>query len=229
MPDLAVRRFALILATFLALAAAPSRAGVSPFPPIDLGTVAVGTAGQYDFTLPLTIPFASIPSSFDAITLYVAADAGEVAALALLGFSSPVTVGQVKAQMPTAAIVLAPPTMSISGITGNIGLGSLGCTATDCSWRVTWNLDTPGDFGAHLEVQVPSVTVANGGLLGVFLTLIYPLLQQFAASYLHYDVEVTAAAPRLPATPVPATGVAALVALGIALAALAARPLARRR
>jgi hypothetical protein len=229
MPCLAARALAPALLS-LAVLASPVRAGVSPFAPIDLGTVPAGSVGQYDVVLPLTLPFTSIPASFDAVVLYTAADGTEAAALALLGFASPVTVGQVKAQMPTAAIQITGPTMAISAITGNLGLASLGCTATDCSWRVNWDLPAPGTFGAHLEVQVASVAILNGGLLGSFLTLLYPLVANFVGGYLHYDVVVrAAAAPAAPAVPVPATGDAALAALAMALAGLAARAFARRR
>lgn len=221
--------FALVVA-FLACPPLSVRAGVSPFPPIDLGTVPAGSAGQFDVTVPLTLPFSSIPSTYDAIVLYVAADATEAAALALLGFSSPVTVGQVKALMPAAAIQLGAPSMSISDVTGDLALAPLGCTATDCAWRVSWTLGTPGTFGAHLEVAAGSVAILDGGLLGTFLTLLYPLLASFVGAYLHYDVVVRAAAvAAVPSVPVPATGGAALAALALALGLVAVRALARAK
>ena len=228
----AARIAALALSCCLMLAAAPARAGVSPFPPIDLGVVAVGTAGQYDVVVPLTIPISTIPATFDATVLFVAPDPGTETTLNLLGFSSPVTVLQVKTLLPTAAAVMAPPSMTLTSVSGGIGLASLGCTATECTWRLTWNLAVPGDYDAHLEVSPPSVTVVNGGVLGALVTLLYPLLRDFLAGFLHYDVELTAvAAPAAagPGVPVPASGDAALIVLGIAIAALAARTLARRR
>ena len=228
-------RFASV-ASALALAAlavaGPSRAGVSPFPPIDLGDVPVGTAGQYDVVIPLTLPITSIPSAYDATVLFVAGDATTETALNLLGFASPVTVAQVKALLPAAAAVIAPPTLAFSSASGGIAVAALGCTAADCTWRLSWNLAAPGDYDAHLELAPPSVTIVNGGLLGDLLSLLYPLLRSFLESYLHYDVAVTAVAAPVasgPSVPVPAPGGATLIVLGIALAALAALAIARRR
>ena len=142
------------------------------------------------------------------------------------------TVAQVKAQMPTAAAVISPPSLAFSSVSGGLGNASLRCTATDCAWRLSCNLAAPGDDDAHLEIPPPSVTVVNGGLLGDLLPLLYPFLRSLLESFLHDDVAVTAVAAPVaagPGVPVPATGHATLVALAIAHAALAARTIARRR
>ena len=109
---LALRALAIVLpflaALSLASVALPARAAVSPFPPIDLGTHPVGSSTSYDLVVPLTIPFASIPASYDGVVLFTAPDPATVTALAVAGFASPVTVGQVKALMPAAAITPRP-------------------------------------------------------------------------------------------------------------------------
>lgn len=226
----------VVLASILAaLPLAPARAGPSPFPPIDFGTVPVGTAGSYDVVVPLTLAFSAIPADYDGITLLDATgNALLAAALDAVTFPPVVTIGVMKSKMAAASIVASGLTMSISGVTGGLSLTSLGCTSSQCAWRVGWDLAAPGPAGAHLEVQVASVAIEGGGILGDLLSLVYPLLAQFLASYLHYDFTVTAAAPPPPpalsaAAPVPGPGGFALAGLAFALAVAGAFALSRRR
>ena len=181
----ALRAFALALPCLVSVAlvsvALPARAAVSPYPPIHVGTLLVGDATSYDLVVPLTIPFASIPASYDAVPLFTPPDAATATAFALLGFSSPVTVGQVKTLMSTAAITFAAPTVNFNDPDGGYTFTDLGCTATSCSYRFGFVPPGPGTFDAHVEIGVASVAIVNGGLLGALLNLLYPLLGMLVA------------------------------------------------
>jgi len=229
---LALRALAIVLpylvAVPLASVAPPARAAVSPFPPIDVGTLPVGASTSYDLVVPLTIPFSSIPATYDGYVLFTPPDAATQTAFAVLGFASPVTVGQVKALMPAAAITFAAPTVSFTDPSGGYTFTDLGCTASSCSYRFGFTPPGPGTYDAHVEIGVAGVAVTEGGFLGVLLNLLYPLAANLINGYLVYDVVGTAVVvPR--ATPVPGPGAPGLAMLGTMLAIAGAIALARRR
>jgi len=228
----ALRALALVLpclvAVPLASVALPARAAVSPYSPIDVGTLPVGTSTSYDLVVPLTIPFASIPASYDGVVLFTPPDPATATAFAILGFASPVTVGQVKALMPTAAITFAAPTVDFSDPAGGYTFTDVGCTASSCSYRFGFVPPGPGTFDAHVEIGVASVAIVNGGLLGSLLNLLYPLAANLINGYLVYDL--TGAAFVVPqAKPVPGPGAPGLALLGALMAIVGAAALARRR
>ena len=220
---LALRALAIVLpflaALSLASVALPARAAVSPFPPIDVGTLPVGSSTSYDLVVPLTIPFASIPASYDGVVLFTAPDPATATALALAGFASPVTVGQVKALMPAAAITFAAPTANFSNPSGGYLFTELGCDASSCSYRFGFVPPGPGTFDAHVEIGVAGVAIVNGGLLGSLLTLLYPLAADMINAYLVYDVTGKAVVLARP-QPVPGPD-ARMIAMLVALLALA--------
>ena len=218
---LALRALAILLpflaAVALASVALPARAAVSPFPPVDLGTYPVGSSTSYDLVVPLTIPFSSIPASYDGVVLFTAPDPATVTALALAGFASPVTVGQVKTLMPAAAITFAAPTANFSNPSGGYLFTELGCDASSCSYRFGFVPPGPGTFDAHVEIGVASVAIINGGLLGSLLSLLYPLAADMINAYLVYDVTGKAFVVAQ-AQPVPGPGALMLALLGALLA-----------
>jgi len=229
---LALRALAIVLpflaAVPLASVALPARAAVSPFPPIDLGTHPVGSSTSYDLVVPLTIPFASIPASYDGVVLFTAPDPATVTALALAGFASPVTVGQVKALMPVAAITFAAPTANFSNPSGGYLFTDLGCDASSCSYRFGFVPPGPGTFDAHVEIGVAGVAIVNGGLLGSLLTLLYPLAADMINAYLVYDVTGKAVVVAR-AQPVPGPDAWMLAVLGALLAAAGVLALTRTK
>ena len=229
---LAIRARAIVLPFLAALSIAsvalPARAAVSPFPPVDVGTLPVGASTSYDLVVPLTIPFSSIPASFDGVVLFTAPDPATVTALALAGFASPVTVGQVKALMPAAAITFSAPTASFGNPSGGFLFTSLGCDASSCSYRFGFVPPGPGTFDAHVEIGVASVAIVDGGLLGSLLTLLYPLAANMINAYLVYDVTGKAVVVAQ-AQPVPGPGAPMLAVLGALLAVAGSLALARAK
>lgn len=215
---LALRALAIVLPVLAAVAlASVARAAVSPFPPVDLGTYPVGSSTSYDLVVPLTIPFSSIPASYDGVVLFTAPDPATVTALALAGFASPVTVGQVKTLMPAAAITFAAPTANFSNPSGGYLFTELGCDASSCSYRFGFVPPGPGTFDAHVEIGVAGVAIVNGGLLGSLLSLLYPLAADMINAYLVYDVTGRAFVVAQ-AQPVPGPGALMLAVLSALLA-----------
>ncbi len=206
----------------------PARAAVSPYPPIAVGTLFVGDSTSYDLVVPLTIPFASIPASYDGVVLFTPPDSASATAFALLGFSSPVTVGQVKTLMPAAAITFTAPTVNFSNPAGGFTFTDLGCNAVSCSYRFGFVPPGPGTFDAHVEIGVAGVAINNGGLLGALLNLLYPLAANLLNGYLVYDLAGTAVVVA-PANPVPGPAAPALALLGALMAIAGVIALARRR
>ena len=229
---LAIRARAIVLpflaATPVALFALSARATVSPFPPVDLGTVPVGFSTTYDLVVPLTIPFSSIPASYDGVVLYTAPDPATVTALAILGFASPVTVGQVKTLMPAAAITFPAPTANFGNPSGGFLFTELGCDASSCSYRFGFAPPAAGTFDAHVEIGVAGVAIVNGGLMGSLLTLLYPLAANLINAYLVYDVTGKAVAVAQ-AQPVPGSDARMLAVLSAWLAVAGSLALARAK
>lgn len=215
------------------LAGGPARAAVSPYPPIPLGSVTVGGTLEATVTVPLAMSIADIPPAYDAQVLFVAADGLQAAALALLGFASPVTVGQLKAVTPSLGLTIAPPTATLDDPSGYYSLEDFGCTATQCGYRARFAPGSPGPSGAQLAVAIASFTFVNGGLLGEFANAFAGFLLPIVNNALVYDFTGTGiarAAPPSGSTPaVPGPGGAALAGLALALALAGALAIARRR
>lgn len=226
-----LRRCAHALVLFLLLfAGAPARAAVSPYPPIALGNVAVGSSLQADVTVPLTMTVAQIPSAYDAQVVFTSGSAAEDVALAVAGLTSPVTVAQLKATHPTWSVTIPVPTVALDNPSGMYSLTSLGCDASQCAYRATYAPTAPGVHTAQLSASVASITFNEGGLLGLLANLFAPLLLGIVNAALVFDFTGTGVAVQVagPAAPVPADGIAWLGALAATLAAAGTLALRRR-
>ena len=206
--------------------AAPSHAATSPYPPISVGTVVVGEQRAVDVSIPLSVKFSVLPAAFDGVVLFVSGDALQDAALSVLGLTSPVTVGEVKALFPDWAIAFGAPTALLDDPSGALSLATPGCDATRCDYRATFVPQAEGVFDAQLVLTVASVTIQDGGLLGTLANLFLPFTLGLINSLLVFDFSGTA----LPvAAPVPGPGLGGLLPLAVALAGAGALAIHRRR
>lgn len=230
-----VARIASAVLPFLVACAAvaPAGAAVSPYPPIPLGSVTVGATLEATVTVPITMSIADIPAAYDSQVLFTAADLLQAAALELLGLTSPVTVGQLKAVTPTLGLTIAPPTATLDDPSGYYSLEDLGCTATQCRYRASFTPGAPGTFDAQLAVAIPSFTFVNGGLLGEFANALAAFLLPLVNNALVYDFTARGVTRALPGSggtvAVPGPTGLALAGLAFALAVAGAAAIARRR
>lgn len=205
---------------------APARAAVSPFPPISIGTIPTGGTISGDIVLPLVIPFSAIPASLDATVLYDTVTPAEILALSLLGLSVPVTVGQVKSTFPAWTVSIAIPVVQLDSPTGAFQMSDLGCTAANCSYRVTFHPVTPGTHTAQFTADVASITIQDGGVLGVLVNAFLPFTLGLINAMLVLDlVGAAVSAP----VPVPGPGIPEIAVLAALLATAGALALVRRR
>lgn len=220
---------ALVLSLLL-LAGAPARAAVSPYPPIALGNVTVGSSLQADVVVPLTMAVSQIPSAYDAQVVFTSGNASEDLLLAAAGLTSPVTVAQLKLAHPTWSVSIPVPAAALDNPSGMYSLSSLGCDASQCTYRATYAPTAPGVHTAQLSASIASITFNEGGLLGVIANLFAPLLLGIVNAALVFDFTGTGVAVPVaaPAAPVPADGVAWLGALAATLAAAGTLALRRR-
>ena len=225
-----LRRCALAF-TLFSVAAAGAHAAVSPYPPIALGNVQVGTQLTSDVVVPLSMTIAGIPAAFDAQVVFVSANALEDAALALVGLASPVTVAQLKAQHPTWGVTIPVPTSALDNPSGMYSLLALGCDATQCTYRATYAPTAPGVHTAQLAVSVASITFTEAGLLGILANAFSSFLLGLVNASLVFDFTGTGVAVQLsgPALAVPAGDPAMLAWLAALVAALGVGAIGLRR
>lgn len=226
-----LRRCAHALVLFLLLpAGAPARAAVSPYPPIALGNVTVGSSLQADVVVPLALTIAQIPSAYDAQVVFASSNATEDLVLTVAGLTSPVTVAQLKAAHPTWGVAIPVPTTMLDNPSGMYSLVSLGCDASQCTYRATYAPTAPDIHTAQLSASIASITFNEGGLLGLLAGLFAQSLLAIVNAALVFDFTGTGVALRAahPAAPVPADGIVWLCALAATLAAAGALALGRR-
>ena len=217
-----LRRCAHALVLFLLLlAGTPARAAVSPYPPIALGNVTVGSSLQADVVVPLAMTIAQIPSAYDAQVVFTSGSVAEDVALAVAGLTSPVTVAQLKLAHPTWGVAIPVPTTVLDNPSGMYSLVSLGCDASQCTYRATYAPTAPGIHTAQLSASIASITFNEGGLLGLLAGFFSQSLLAIVNAALVFDYTGTGVAVQVagPAAPVPADGIAWLGALAATLAA----------
>lgn len=203
---------------------------MSPYPPITLGDVTVGSSLQAGVVVPLTMAVSQIPSACDAQVVFTSGNASEDFLLAAAGLTSPVTVARLKLAHPTWSVAIPVPAAGLDNPSGMCAPSSLGCDASQCTYRATCAPTAPGVHAAQLSASIASITFNEGGLPGAIGDLFAPLLLGIVNAALVFDFTGTGVAVQVagPAAPVPADGIAWLGAVAATLAAAGTLALRRR-
>ncbi|MEO8485303.1 MAG: hypothetical protein ABI585_03105 [Betaproteobacteria bacterium] len=222
---------AVLFTALVAVVAPPAESAVSPYPPIALGNVLVGGQLQADVTVPLSLKFSDVPASFDATVLFTSVGPADDLVLSLIGLSSPLTVGGIKAVFPNWTVTIPVPTTALDQPSGMYALSPLGCDASQCTYRATFAPTTAGTFTAQLVVGVASVTIQDGGLLGAIVNALLPFMLGVINAALVYDFTGTGLAqPAVTgANAVPGPGGTWLAVVAALVAAAGMAAIARRR